>query len=174
MLEKFDTLFEQVYNTVTKAGLPVAYTLPDILTEQECEELTSYLESNLKIAQNIRDFLTQHPRPADKHPEWVKLWNDIFENAYNQKQLTSIVQYQNDPKNPGRMTLSPNSLPKCEGIRDHVLNRLSGGLLKDASQPFGTTNRSETLLQRYDRWLSRVAPDNHLSYDGWTQRQFKI
>lgn len=174
MLEKFDTLFEQIYYATTTKGSPVAYTLPNSLTKEDCLELTSYLESNLIIVQNIRNFLEKHPKPSTDHPGWVRLWNKIITDAYKTEQLTNIVQYQDDPNNPGHKILTPDSRQKCQALRDYVLNRFAGGLLSDVNLPMGKTDKSDSSLQEYDRWLSKTPPDKHLSYSAWASKTYKI
>jgi hypothetical protein len=175
MRNNFDTVLEQIYNTFTASKKPVSYTLPNILTTVECDEVAQFFEKNSLLYTELINFLNNTPKPSDNMQEWLNLWNKISEEAYTNKALPSIIVSTGQKDNNGALILTPESEEKRKALRDYIVMRFTGSALNDVNQQHGRTvgNEKETLLQTYDKWLSNTNPDNHTSYQQWYANHFK-
>ena len=194
MLNRFDTLFEQIYNTTNASGqAPVAYTMPDDFSEQQCEDLSRYFEQNGKIWEKITNFLTANPQPSvtkETHSQWVSLWSEIIQHAHSVGALSSIISVVDKPDSDV-VTLTAQAKGDVEKLRDWVVQRFAGGKLRDVSRPTRDTvshltktpnqagnnqqnKNTPTELSSYDNFLRRVDPNNHLSFDAWVQKRFGV
>jgi hypothetical protein len=189
MLNRFDTLFEKIYNTTNASGMaPVVYIMPDDFTDQQCEELSRFFEQNGTIWEKITNFLKDNPKPnatKETHNQWIGLWNEIIGTAHDKGALGSIISTVDVP-NSNNLQLTAQSKSDIEKLRDWVVQRFSGGRLNyvmrpirhNTSQPTKTpvdgNKKTPTELSSYDDFLRRVDPINHLSYDAWEQKRFGI